>query len=139
MQTESATHQTHKNKSEGGIIYRTTCQNPGCGHTFDLRVTPANASLLSGTMACPRCRRHGGMLKPQGRLGQQAVFSEVSFPADRRRPATRRRRTPRCERISLKAKNQLSTRYRISLSVAPPKPQDKTRRRASYTVGALSI
>lgn len=79
MQTESATHETHKNKSGGGVVYRTTCQNPGCSHTFDLRVTPANASLLSGTMACPRCRRQGGMLKPQGRLGNKLFSAKLVF------------------------------------------------------------
>lgn len=79
MHTESVTHETHKNKAEGGVVYRTTCQNPGCNHTFDLRVTPANASLLSGTMACPRCRRHGGMLKPQGRLGNMLFSAKLVF------------------------------------------------------------
>jgi hypothetical protein len=79
MQSESVTHETHKTKSEGGVVYRTACQNPGCGHTFDLRVTPANASLLSGTMACPRCRRHGGMLKPQGRLGNKLFSAKLAF------------------------------------------------------------
>ena len=79
MQTESVTHETHRNKSEGGVVYRTSCQNPGCGHTFELRVTPANASLLSGTMACPRCRRHGGMLKPQGRLGNKLFSAKLVF------------------------------------------------------------
>lgn len=79
MQTESVTHETRKHKSEGGVVYRTTCQNPGCSHTFDLRVTPANASLLSGTMACPRCRRHGGMLKPQGRLGNKLFSAKLVF------------------------------------------------------------
>ena len=81
MQTESVTHETRKNKSEGGVVYRTTCQNPGCGHSFDLKVTPANASLLSGTMACPRCRRHGGMLKPQGRLGNKLFSAKLVFRA----------------------------------------------------------
>jgi hypothetical protein len=79
MQTASVTQETNKNKSEGGIVYRTTCQNPGCSHTFDLRVTPANASLLSGTMACPRCRRHGGMLKPQGRVGNKLISAKLIF------------------------------------------------------------
>ncbi|MBV8053719.1 MAG: hypothetical protein JOZ29_09955 [Deltaproteobacteria bacterium] len=79
MQTASVIHETHNNKAEGGIVYRTTCQNPGCSHTFDLRVTPANASLLSGTMACPRCRRHGGMLKPQGRLGNKLFSAKLVF------------------------------------------------------------
>ena len=79
MQTESAANEALKNKSEGGVVYRTTCQNPGCGHTFDLRVTPANARLLSGTMACPRCRRHGGMLKPQGRLGHKLFSAKLVF------------------------------------------------------------
>ncbi len=79
MQTESVNHEIQKNKSEGGVVYRTACQNPGCGHTFDLRVTPANASLLSGTMACPRCRRHGGMLKPKGRLGNKLFSAKLVF------------------------------------------------------------
>jgi hypothetical protein len=79
MQTESVIHEPHKTKAEGGVVYHTTCQNPGCGHIFDLRVTPANASLLSGTMACPRCRRHGGMLKPQGRLGNKLFSAKLVF------------------------------------------------------------
>src|ERR1700692_1177582 len=64
-----------------GIVYRTLCQNPGCGASFDLRITPQNASLLSGTMACPRCRRHGGMLKPQGRLGNKLFAAKLLYRA----------------------------------------------------------
>lgn len=79
MPTASATHESHKNKSEGGVVYRTTCQNPGCSHIFDLSITPANASLLSGTMACPRCRRHGGMLKPQGRISNKLFSAKLVF------------------------------------------------------------
>lgn len=79
MQTDTVSHESRKNKSEGGVVYRTMCQNPGCGHAFDLRVTPENASLLSGTMACPRCRRHGGMLKPQGRLGNKLFSAKLVF------------------------------------------------------------
>jgi hypothetical protein len=79
MQTESITQESHQKKSNGGVVYRTACQNPGCGHKFDLRVTPANASVLSGTMACPRCRRHGGMLKPQGRLGSKLFSAKLVF------------------------------------------------------------
>jgi len=79
MQSQSVTQEKHNHKSEGGVVYRTACQNPGCGHKFDLRVTPGNASLLSGTMACPRCRRHGGMLKPQGRLGNKLFSAKLVF------------------------------------------------------------
>jgi hypothetical protein len=79
MHTESVTQENHSNKSEGGVVYRTTCQNPGCNHTFDLRITPANAGMLSGTMACPRCRRHGGMLKPQGRLANKLFSAKLVF------------------------------------------------------------
>jgi hypothetical protein len=79
MQSEVVTQEKHHSKSEGGVVYRTSCQNPGCGHTFELRVTPANASLLSGTMVCPRCRRHGGMLKPQGRLGNKLFSAKLVF------------------------------------------------------------
>ncbi|MGH7842475.1 MAG: hypothetical protein ACREQT_13275 [Candidatus Binataceae bacterium] len=66
-------------KGQGGIVYRTVCQNSGCTHTFDLRITPENASLLSGTVACPRCRRHGGMLKPQGRLGDRLFSAKLVY------------------------------------------------------------
>lgn len=62
-----------------GIVYRTVCQNPGCGHSFDLRITPKDTSLLSGTMACPRCRRHGGTLKPAGRLGNKLFAAKLVF------------------------------------------------------------
>ncbi len=80
MRSESVTQERHKNNySDDGVVYRTACQNPGCGHTFDLRVTPANAGLLSGTVACPRCRRHGGMLKPQGRLGNKTFSAKLVF------------------------------------------------------------
>jgi len=66
-------------QSEGGIVYRTSCQNPGCGHSFDLRITPENAGLLSGTLACPRCRRHGGMLKPQGRIAAKLFGAKLIY------------------------------------------------------------
>jgi|SRR5579863_6710466 len=79
MHTETVRNETRKTKSEAGVVYRTVCQNPGCGHRFDLRLTPENASLLSGTMPCPRCRRHGGMLKPQGRLGQKLFSAKLVF------------------------------------------------------------
>jgi len=74
--------ETKENKaaeSRPGVVYRTVCQNPGCGASFDLRITPENAGLLSGTLACPRCRRHGGMLKPQGRLGDKLFGAKLIF------------------------------------------------------------
>jgi hypothetical protein len=77
MQTEL--NQGTKISERPGVVYRTVCQNPGCGATFDLRITPENASLLSGTIACPRCRRHGGMLKPQGRLGNKLFAAKLMF------------------------------------------------------------
>ncbi|HLK85458.1 MAG TPA: hypothetical protein VKT27_03050 [Candidatus Binataceae bacterium] len=75
MNTES------KASERPGVVYRTVCQNPGCGATFDLRITPENASLLSGTMPCPRCRRRGGMLKPQGRLGHKLFAAKLLYRA----------------------------------------------------------
>jgi hypothetical protein len=78
MQT-TETHEPNKRQSENGIVYRTTCQNPGCGHTFDLRITPANAGLLSGTMPCPRCRRAGGMLKSQGRIAPKLFSAKLIY------------------------------------------------------------
>lgn len=77
MQTE--VNRETKTSERPGVVYRTVCQNPGCGATFDLRITPENASLLSGTIACPRCRRHGGMLKPQGRLGDKLFAAKLIF------------------------------------------------------------
>src|ERR1035437_5593483 len=75
------TAMTAKTTERPGVVYRTVCQNPGCGTTFDLRITPENASLLSGTLACPRCRRHGGMLKSQGRLGNKLFGAKLIFRA----------------------------------------------------------
>ena len=75
------TAMTTKTTERPGVVYRTVCQNPGCGVTFDLRITPENASILSGTLACPRCRRHGGMLKPQGRLGNKLFGAKLVFRA----------------------------------------------------------
>ena len=62
-----------------GVVYRTTCQNPGCGHTFDLRITAKEAGLLAGTMACPRCRRHGGMLQRLGRLDNRLFLAKLVY------------------------------------------------------------
>jgi hypothetical protein len=64
-----------------GVVYRTVCQNPGCAYTFDLRITPKNAGLLSGTLACPRCKRHGGMLKPSGKLRDKLFSAKLVFKA----------------------------------------------------------
>ena len=64
-----------------GVVYRTVCQNPGCGFSFDLKITPKNAGLLGGTLQCPRCKRHGGMLKPSGRLGDKLFAAKLNFKA----------------------------------------------------------
>jgi len=77
MQTAMSTGT--KTSERPGITYRIVCQNPGCGAIFDLRIAPENASLLSGTMACPRCRRRGGMLKPQGRLGSKLFAAKLLY------------------------------------------------------------
>jgi hypothetical protein len=79
MQTGTATTNNRASKSLPGIVYRTSCQNPGCGHMFDLRITPENAKLLSGTLPCPRCHRHGGMLKPQGRIGDKLFSAKLIY------------------------------------------------------------
>jgi len=64
-----------------GIVYRTVCRNPGCEFQFDLRITPENASLLSGSMACPHCKRKGGQLKSQGRITQKLFAAKLLFRA----------------------------------------------------------
>ena len=78
MQTAVSRHET-KSASIPGIVYRTICQNPGCGFKFDLRITPQNASLLGGTMPCPHCKRHGGQLKSQGRIGDKLFAAKLLF------------------------------------------------------------
>lgn len=65
--------------SNPGVVYRTVCQNPGCGFKFDLKITPSNASLLSGSMACPHCKRHGGFLKSQGRIADKVFAAKLLF------------------------------------------------------------
>jgi hypothetical protein len=62
-----------------GIVYRVACQNPGCGHTFDLSITAKEAGMLAGAITCPRCRRHGGILKPAGRLGDKLFSAKLAF------------------------------------------------------------
>ena len=62
-----------------GIVYRIGCQNPGCGHAFELRITAKQVGMLAGTIACPRCGRHGGMLKPLGRLGDKLFAAKLVF------------------------------------------------------------
>jgi hypothetical protein len=71
--------QLNQNLASPGVVYRTSCENPGCGHTFDLRITAKEAGLLGGTMACPRCRRHGGMLKRLGRLDDRLFVAKLVY------------------------------------------------------------
>jgi len=77
---QASTVRNEPNSGSGrGVVYRTACQNPGCGFTFDLRITAQNAGMLSGSIACPRCRRHGGFLKPQGRIGDKLFAAKLFF------------------------------------------------------------
>jgi hypothetical protein len=73
MQTSSAQN------GSPGIVYRVACQNPGCGHTFDLPVTAKQAGMLAGTLACARCKRQGGILKPAGRLHGNVFSAKLVF------------------------------------------------------------
>ena len=78
MQTAVSRHvsgTTHRHE----IVYRTVCRNPGCGFEFDLRITPENASLLSGPITCPHCKRHGGQLKSQGRISERLCAAKLLF------------------------------------------------------------
>lgn len=79
MQTTTTQPVTNAKTSQVGVVYRTVCQNPGCGHSFDLQITPQTASMLSGPIACPHCRRHGGMLKSQGRIGDQLFAANLIY------------------------------------------------------------
>jgi len=80
MQTSVSRNGARTNGNQG-IVYRTVCQNPGCGFKFDLRITPENASLLGGLMVCPHCRRHGGQLKSQGRISEKLFAAKLLFRA----------------------------------------------------------
>ena len=80
MQT-SVSRNESRTTGNDGIVYRTVCQNPGCGFKFDLRITPQNASLLGGSMACPHCKRHGGQLKSQGRISEKLFAAKLLFRA----------------------------------------------------------
>jgi hypothetical protein len=62
-----------------GIIYRVACQNAGCGHMFDLRITAKEARMLAGPIACPRCRRHGGILQTAGRIRDKVFSARLIF------------------------------------------------------------
>ena len=72
---------THERSPQNAprLVYRIDCQNPGCRCKFDLSITPLNASLLSGTLTCPRCHRRGGILKPCGRLGARLFAAKLVF------------------------------------------------------------
>ncbi|WP_331966665.1 hypothetical protein [Candidatus Binatus sp.] len=78
MQTAASRNESRTTGSHG-VVYRTICQNPGCGFKFDLRITPQNASLLGGSMACPHCKRHGGQLKSQGRISEKLFAAKLLF------------------------------------------------------------
>jgi hypothetical protein len=78
MQTAVGRHESETTHSHG-IVYRTECRNPGCGFEFELRITAENASLLSGSMACPHCKRNGGQLKSQGRIGEKLFAAKLVF------------------------------------------------------------
>ncbi|HVA81677.1 MAG TPA: hypothetical protein VNF29_12195 [Candidatus Binataceae bacterium] len=88
MQTTTSRTETRSGTGRG-VVYRTTCQNPGCGATFELRITAANASLLGGSMPCPKCRRHGGFLKSQGRIGDKLFAAKLMFRATGVGPSAR--------------------------------------------------
>jgi hypothetical protein len=75
----AANKQETRTATSQGVIYRTLCQNPGCGFKFDLRITPENAGLLSQSIECPHCKRHGGFLKSQGRIGDKLFAAKLIF------------------------------------------------------------
>jgi len=78
MQTAVSRDESRTSGSQR-IVYRTVCQNPGCRFKFDLKITPENASLLGGLMACPHCKRHGGQLKSQGRISNKLFAAKLWF------------------------------------------------------------
>jgi hypothetical protein len=81
MQSAANKHESKRTSSSQGVVYRTICQNPGCGFKFDLKITPENAGLLSAPIACQHCKRHGGFLKSQGRIGDKLFAAKLFFRA----------------------------------------------------------
>ena len=81
MQSAANKHESKRTGSSQGVVYRTICQNPGCGFKFDLKITPENAGLLSAPIACQHCKRHGGFLKSQGRIGDKLFAAKLFFRA----------------------------------------------------------
>lgn len=61
------------------IICKTVCGNPGCGFGFELTVNRANVGLLGQRLACPVCRRPGGILQRMRRLGARTFSSRLQF------------------------------------------------------------
>jgi hypothetical protein len=61
------------------IICKTVCGNPGCGFGFELTVNRANIGLLGRRLACPICRRPGGILQRMRRLGDRTFSSRLQF------------------------------------------------------------
>ncbi len=80
MQTAVSRHESRTTGNQG-IVYRTVCRNPGCGFKFDLRITPENVSLLSGSTVCPHCKRHGGQLRSLGRISEKLFAAKLLFRA----------------------------------------------------------
>jgi hypothetical protein len=75
----SAIRESSQARTANGVVYRITCQNRGCGFSFDLSITPANAGMLGAMIACPRCRRPGGTLKREGRIGDRLFAAKLVF------------------------------------------------------------
>ncbi len=62
-----------------GVSYVVTCQNRGCGYTFEIRVTPSNVNVLASTLACPHCGRRGGVLERGERCGPRSFTARLVF------------------------------------------------------------
>jgi len=61
------------------VIYKTRCENPGCGFDFNLRIGHANVGLLCRRLACPRCGRPGGLLKRVQRIADRIFSARLQF------------------------------------------------------------
>ena len=77
------TKRTSSGDASPAVVYQTVCQNPGCGNTFELRVTARDTRTLAGNISCPRCRRPGGSLKTYGRLAPQVFSAKLIFKRQR--------------------------------------------------------
>jgi hypothetical protein len=75
---------TKSPESGSSVVFKTICENPGCGNTFELKIMPSHVGVLAGGVSCSRCRRPAGSLKICGRLAAGIFAAKLVFRRQRR-------------------------------------------------------